>query len=203
MNKAKINLSIKEGFASKHLYEKISILETSTIKNIERGMQWVHNFIDDAVLIGGTSVVNYLKEGRDLTPDVDFLVKDISNLENKLNTAKLRFSFLRDSNGRNIGITVPEFNIDFLDAKAGNTSLHQLILKTFNLIMIGGTNLKICNPELLVIMKFEVGREKDLNDGFKILKAGVINKLTYLNYVNLLKNDLMEYESIKTYVELV
>jgi len=199
----KFNLTLKENYTSENLFNKISILEYSTIDNFSDGMSWVENNEIQGVLIGGTAVVNYLKSGRDLTPDIDYLVSNLNDVKTKLEKDNIDFKPIKDSKLGNIGITVPKFNIDFLDSKIGNKAINELILKTFTRTKIGGEDINIINPELLIIMKLNLGRTKDINDGFELLKSNKIDKKTYIKYVDLLKNHLDDYESLKSYAELI
>jgi hypothetical protein len=52
-------------------------------------------------------------------------------------------------------------------------------------------------------MKFELGRDKDTDDGFALLTSGKLNKDTYIEIVTGLKNYLEEYESLLSYAELI
>jgi hypothetical protein len=48
-------------------------------------------------------------------------------------------------------------------------------------------------------MKLELGRDKDIKDGFTLIQSSILNKSDYLKYVEMLKNSLIDYESIKGY----
>ena len=69
--------------------------------------------------------------------------------------------------------------------------------------MIGGVNVKIINPELLAIMKLELGRDRDIEDGLSLLNSGKLNKDKYLEYLNELKHSLSDYESIYSYKNFI
>jgi hypothetical protein len=110
---------------------------------------------------------------------------------------------LRDGNNTNLGITVPSFNIDFIDSNKGNKSLNKIILKLKITTVIGGITVPIIRPELLAIMKLELGRTKDIEDGFELLKSSKINKEKYLKILNTLKNNLNDYESLESYSAMI
>jgi len=197
------NLLNENTFSSKNLFNKISLLEISTIDNMSIGMDWVHNNNINLALVGGTAVVNYLSSGRDLTPDVDYLVDNINDVKNKLKKDNISFSDLKSHNGGNLGITVPKFNIDFLDSSVGSKALNKMILLTKTKTNIGGTSVPIIIPELLAILKLDLGRTKDIEDGFALLTSGKLNKENYLKLVNGLKNNLSDYESLLGYAEMI
>lgn len=197
------NLLNEELFTSKNLCEKICLLEISTIENMSIGMDWVHQNNINLALVGGTAVVNYLKSGRDLTPDVDYLVDNINDVKKKLNTDNIKFSDLKSHNGGTLGITVPKFNIDFLDSNVGNKLLNKMILMTKTKTNIGGVSVPIIIPELLTILKLDLGRTKDINDGFALLMSGKVKKNDYIKLVNGLKNSLSDYESLIGYADMI
>ncbi len=202
MVNTRFKLTLKEGFTSSNLHRKISILEISTLKSMSEGMSWVKDNIN-GVLVGGTAVVNYLQSGRELTPDVDYLVSNINDVKKKLTDANISFTPLKSSNGSTLGITVSKFNIDFLDPNVGNKSLNALILKTKKQTSIGGISVDIIIPELLAILKLELGRRKDINDGFELLQSGSVNKDLYTKLVESLKKYLNDYESLISYKDLI
>ena len=115
-----------------------------------------------------------------------------------LDNEVISYQPLRSSN-EEIGITVEMFNTDYLDSNTVNPTLNRLILTTYKIGNIGGYSVKIINPELLAIMKLELGRDKDIKDGFTLIQSSILNKSDYLKYVEMLKNSLIDYESIKGY----
>lgn len=193
---------IKENFHSENLYNKLMLLESSQIKEIFDGLKWTTENYKDAVIIGGTAVVHYLNKGRNLTPDIDFLVNDISDLKTKLDSHNIRYSPIIGDKGA-IGITVEKFNTDFLSVNSGNAVVNKLILKTAKTTNVGGYNVKIASPELIAIMKFELGRDKDTDDGFALITSGILNKDLFSKIVNELKNYLSDYKSLVSYIELL
>lgn len=190
---------IKENYSSINLFEKINILNEEDIRNIEKGLNWVVNNAPNAVLVGGTATVHYITGARDLTPDLDFMVNDVESIKTKLSYDDIRFSELNPGYEEPLGITVEEFNTDFLDKNTQNTKLNELILRTPVVGKVGGHDVKIINPELLAIMKFDVGRKKDLEDALKILGSGKIDKNKYVEYLRILKPTLDDYESMYSY----
>jgi predicted nucleotidyltransferase len=194
---------IKEGFDSINLFDKVSLLNERQIAKISLGIEWTFNNYPSAVLIGGTALIHYVENSRDLTPDIDFMIDDISDLKLILEENDVQFGDLKSGNIGLLGINVDEFNVDYLDSNMGNVALNKLVLKTFKIANIGGFQVKIINPELLAIMKTELGRDKDLNDAFALLASGKLNKDYYLRLANSLKNHLSDYESIVSYVEMI
>jgi predicted nucleotidyltransferase len=170
---------------------------------ISAGLQWTITNIPDAVIIGGTALIHYLSGGRDLTPDLDFMVADLSTVKAKLEAVDILYKALRSGNVGLLGISVIDFNTDYLDSNVGNVTLNKMILKTAIPAKIGGQQVKIIKPELLAIMKIELGRDRDITDGFALLQSGRLDKNTYLQYVQALKGKLQDYESLIGYAEML
>lgn len=188
---------------TKDLVENLTLLEISTLDQLTKGMLWIKENNIDGVIIGGTAVAYYIGKSRTLTPDIDYLVTNINSLKNKLTDSDLDFEILKGYDSENLGIFSNDFNIDFLDSSRNTPELYSLILKDYNTITIAGESFKIISPELLTIMKLNLGREKDLNDGFTLLKSGKLNTDKYIKYVDLLKSKLEDYESIKSYSDII
>ena len=199
----KNSLYIQENYCSRNLWEKVNLLTEEQIGNIKRGLEWTVNNFPNAVLIGGTATVHYITSARDLTPDLDFLVNDIGLVRTRLSRDSISFERLYVGGEKSLGLVVEEFNTDYLDANVGNVKLNRLILTTPNTGNIGGYQVKIINPELLAIMKFELGRDRDINDAFLLLSSGKINIDNYKKYANELKGTLQDYESIIAYKTLI
>ena len=199
----KKNLLLKENYDSENLWKKINVLTEQQINNMNLGLEWTTTNLPNAVLIGGTATVYYIKSARDLTPDLDFLVNDIESVKSKLHQDEISFERLYVGTEESLGLVVDEFNVDYLDSNVGNVRLNQLILQTPNTANIGGYQTKIINAELLAIMKFELGRDKDINDAFALLSSGKVNIIKYKSYVNKLKDTLQDYESIIAYKALI
>lgn len=194
---------LKENYTSKNLFKKINLLTEEQIKVISLGLKWTSQNLPNAVLIGGTATVYYITGARNLTPDLDFMVYDINAVKTKLSYDNIEYHNLNVGSGNVLGITVKLFNTDYLDAEMGNIKLNNLILETPINGIIGGYNVKIINPELLTIMKLNLGRERDINDGFSLLTSGKVNKEKFKKYLYLLKDSLEDYESIKEYINLI
>jgi len=193
---------LKEEFGSVNLYEKMSLLSESQVNEIYKGIEWTIKNYYSAVIIGGTAVVYYLTKGRSLTPDIDFLVEDIDDLKSKLFDDSIYFSPIVGDKG-SIGVTVETFNTDYLDINAGNAAINKLILKTYKTVKVGGYAVKMIIPELLAIMKIELGRNKDIEDGLSLITSKTLNKEVYLKLVNGLKKYLKDYESLISYVDIL
>ena len=194
---------IKENYTSQNLFEKVNLLTEEQINTISIGLDWTVNNLFGAVLIGGTATIHYISGTRELTPDIDFIVGNIESIKTKLSVNNISFKELNAGYSFSLGITVNEFNTDYIDAGVGNTRLNQLILQTPIKGTIGGYMVNIVNPELLAIMKLNLGREKDINDGFALLSSGKVDRNKYISYLHLLKDSLEDYESIMMYKNLI
>ena len=85
----------KEGFDSPNLFEKMSLLTERQITEIFNGVRWTLKNCKSAVVIGGVALAHHLKESRDLTPDIDFLVDDMDELKLKLDRDNILYSSKR------------------------------------------------------------------------------------------------------------
>lgn len=196
-------LLLRENYDSQNLWQKISVLSEEQHVGIANGLDWTVKNIPSAVLIGGTAVVHYIKGARDLTPDLDFLVGNIGSVRNKLAIDGIQYQELNPGYSEPLGLTVEMLNTDYLDAQAVNPRLNQLILQTPVTANIGGRQMRIINPELLAINKFETGRDKDVNDAFALLNSGKVNKDRYRDYLRNLKPVLQDYESMVSYMNFI
>lgn len=194
---------VKVNYSSENLFNEITRLTIGQVQQIAAGFRWTAEKCPGAVLIGGTATVNYLNGKRQLTPDIDFMAQDIPTIRSLLGEARIGFRELNPGRVHSLGITVSSFNADYINADAGHVLLNRLILSTFQTTRIGGLNVKVINPELLAIMKLDLGREQDLNDGFALLKSGILKKSTYAGYLYDLRNDIKDYESLTAYSELL
>lgn len=196
-------LLLKENYTSHNLFEKINLLTEEQVNAISKGLKWTVENIPSAVLVGGTATVHYITGARDLTPDLDFMVRDIESVKTKLSYDNVRFELLDVGYDYALGVTAPEFNTDYLDGQEGNVTLNNLILQTPVQGMVGGYTIRIINPELLAIMKLNLGRERDMNDGFALLSSGKVNRDKFKTYIYQLKNSLQDYEAIEMYKTLI
>jgi predicted nucleotidyltransferase len=194
---------LKENYSSPNLFNKINLLNEEQISKISKGIGWTLKYYPSAVLIGGTALVYYLHGGRNLTPDLDFMVDNLSKLKNILDDQDILYRPVRDVYNNVMGITVDEFNVDYLDSSIDNPILNKLILLSSRQGIIGGYRVKIINPELLAIMKLELSRQKDIEDGFALIQSGILNKENYLKYLKILKNTLQDYEALLGYAEML
>ena len=195
---------LSENYDSKNLFDKISILSESFKNQVRDGFDWVNQNCPNCILIGGTAVVHYLQGGRDLTPDVDFLVSDTNSIKKMLDRDGHKYSPLLGTNGESIGITAPLFNMDFLSKGSGK--FDDIILANSNKkIKVGGIEVRVVEPEFLAIMKLGNGRDKDLDDAFALLQSGSVDKSTYLNYLEKCKNvlDRDDYDTFLGYAEII
>lgn len=196
-------LVLKENFTSSNLWEKMNLLTEEQKQSIARGLDWTVKNAASAVLVGGTAVVHYISNARDLTPDLDFMVHDVDSIRTKLVFDGFNYIELNPGYAEPLGITVEQLNTDFLDAQVGNPSLNNLILQTPVMGNVGGREVRIINPELLVINKFESGRDKDVQDAFALLSSGKVDRNKYVNYLSQLKSSLQDYESMVSYKNFI
>jgi hypothetical protein len=196
-------LLLKENFSSENLWKKVNMLTEEQLNKISTGLDWTVSNIPSAVLVGGTAVIHYITGARDLTPDLDFLVKDIDIVKSKLSYDNLRFGELNPGYHEPIGITADDLNTDYLDPEAVNPTLNRLILQTSIKGVVGGHGVNIINPELLAIQKIDLSREKDVNDGFKLLSSGKVNRAKYVSYLNQLKSSLNDYDGLISYKNFI
>jgi hypothetical protein len=194
---------IREHFESSNLYDKFALLEASQAMQVVSGIQWVADAGIDAVLVGGTAVVHYLRGGRALTPDADFLVPDIDALTRTLDEDNIRFDDIVGVDGGVIGVTAIDHNTDFLDSLKGNRALNRVILATAGTALVAGRNVRIIAPELLTILKLDLGREKDVADGFALLVSGKLDRQKYDHYVEALRSSLQDGQAIAAYSDLI
>lgn len=197
------NILLKENYTSENLWKKISVLTEEQKSGIALGLEWTVNNIPSAVLIGGTAVVHYIKTARDLTPDLDFLVRDLNQVKEQLENSGIAYSELNPGYEQPLGITVNELNTDYLDPNVGNKELNNLILSTPTKANVGGYQLNIINPELLAIHKFESGRDKDVQDALALLRSGHVDKEKYKKFLEQLRSTLTDYESMKEYTYFI
>jgi len=182
----RVNLSNIKLFDSETLFHEMAILNPAAIAKTQSALQFIHQHEIPGVLIGGMAVSHWTVD-RHLTPDVDFLTNHVAQLKNILSQEKMPFSPLV-SDGAFSGIQVPALDADFLDAHDGNEPFNQYILKTSKQTQIGGVSFQIIDPAVLTIMKFTLGRNKDTEDAFNLLK--MVDKDALKGHLKALKDHL-------------
>jgi len=199
------NLFERSGFDSEHLYhEFMAIVEPAIRDKMIYGLLWLDENNIDAVLVGGAAVIHYLSANRSLTPDLDFLVRDLEKVKNLLESQNISYSPLIQSNGGDpIGITVGQFNLDLLDVNECNSRLNRYVMETSDKALVASVSLRIINPEALIILKFELGRDKDDDDAFALLKSGRLNKERYFKAIRDLRPCLKPSVDIISYGNLI
>ena len=164
----RIELFNECGYTSKNLYEQISLLTEEQQKAIQSGFAWIqqNGFQDDVVVIGGTAVASHVPGGRKLTPDLDILVKSLSPFTELFHQQKINYESIADSamvaSLSFSGITVDVFNADFMMWQ--NRRLNSLVFSTAVRQNIGGVNWRVIDSALLMCMKSQTGRQKDMED---------------------------------------
>lgn len=182
----------RDKFQSPTLFKEMAVLRPNAISKIRQAFEFIHSNNIKGCLIGGIAVSHYIAD-RPLTPDVDYMVENISALTNILQTNNMQFHSLGHMTDSYEGIGVPQIDTDFLDAHKGKVHLNEYIIRTAITTVVGGTSVSIINPEVLTIMKFDIGRSKDLEDAFKLLK--ITNKDNLRTHLNALKGDLTEIDA--------
>ena len=153
-----------------------------------------NGFQDECVLVGGMAVAHWT--ARTITPDVDFLCKNIEAVKAALSKEKVEFLPITFANpGTTGGLTVFSFNADFLDPEESNSAVNMNIIDSAAPSMIAGMRINVADPAALAIQKFVTGRSKDIDDGFKLLAVCDLSKLKVM--LKKLKNDLPEAMSAK------
>jgi predicted nucleotidyltransferase len=198
-----VDLRDGSGYDSERLFTEVQNIQPELINKLERGLQWIKDNNIHCVVVGGTAVVQYVSGARDLTPDIDFLVADFANLVNASKRDELTTSPIALMVDPAEGITIEEFDMDFMDAKTGNVKFHQYIIQTARQARIGGATLNIISPEVLAIMKFNLGRDKDDSDAFLLLQSGKMTQEAYLKAISDLSGSLRDEESLKLYAQMI
>ena len=157
------------------------------------GFSWIKAHVPNAVLIGGCAVVHYLSpdSDRELTPDMDMMVDDTDSIRERMDSQGIKYTEL----SHHLGLLVQDFNVDLLDASRGNVELNKTIVNSAIAFTIDGILIRVISPELLVIMKIELSRQKDIDDAYILLQSGSLSETKYNYYVDLLKDHLTEYDT--------
>ena len=178
-----VNLGNSNAFSAENLFNKVQLLSATDIQKMEHGILWIHKNLNNAILIGGTAVVNYLHSGRNLTPDLDFLCNNFESLTPILEFNNLVYHNLYDFNNQEIGITIPSLNIDILNKKSVHFILNKFIFKDYSTTIIGNIDCKIISVELLIIQKIMLCRNKDLDDAIALIQANNLNHSKINSYI--------------------
>lgn len=160
----------KANFDSATLLKEMRKQTPSALDKIYQTFTFIveNDFQDECVLVGGMAVAHWLS--RAITPDVDFLCRNINAVKAMLSKKKISFSPITFANlGTTGGLTVSSFNADFLDPRAANMPVNMNIIDSATPSMIAGMIILVADPAALAIQKFVTGRMKDLDDGFNLL----------------------------------
>lgn len=198
-----VDLRDGSGYDSERLFNEIQTIQPELLNKLELGLQWIKDNNIHCVVVGGTAVVHYVEGARDLTPDIDFLVANYASLLNAAKRDNLTISPIALMVDPVNGITIQEFDMDFMDSQTGNVKFHKYLIQTARKARIGGATLNIASPEVLAIMKFSLGRDKDDSDAFLLLQSGKINKEDYLKSISDLSGTLKDEDSLKMYAQMI
>jgi hypothetical protein len=193
----------KSAFDSENLFNEIVKLNGPQQLDIRNGLEWIIKNNIKAVLIGGMAVAHYLPVPRSLTPDTDFLIKDMESIKDLLNYEELEWRVLKIFYTDELGIRLPKFNMDLLDDTKGNQKLHELIFQHSKTGKIFGLDIPIISPEYLVLMKLAAARPKDERDAFDLLLSGTVNKAEYLKAIYALRGSITDNEGWSLYGEMI
>jgi predicted nucleotidyltransferase len=171
-----VDLSSKYLTDSKTLFQEMAVLNPNAINKIQSALQFLIDNHVNAVLIGGMAVAHWTTD-RKLTPDVDVLTNEMSRIEQILNQNNIEYQPLAQV-GNFAGIQVPRFDLDVLDANKGNSQFNQYVIHTARPARIGGVGFKVIDPDVLCIMKFDLTRQRDTEDAFKLLGSGNVRLRT-------------------------
>ena len=186
----------KANFDSATLLREMRKQTPSALDKIYQAFAFVaeNEFQDECILVGGMAVAHWLS--RTITPDVDFLCKNIEAVKAALSKEKVEFLPITFANpGTTGGLTVPSFEADFLDPDASNSAVNMNILDNAAPSIIAGMRINVADPAALAIQKFVTGRTKDLDDGFKLLAVCDKSKLKIM--LKKLQRDLPEEMSAR------
>jgi hypothetical protein len=194
---------LMEDFSSLSLYQEMAIQSQNAIDKIKKSFEFVKRNNLNCTLIGGMAVAHHVH--RSITPDVDFLCPNIESVKNAAQKENLDIKpvFYADLNQIG-GYQIEELDTDFLDANKGNKKINQKILQHAITANVAGFQLSISEPTTLAIQKFITGRNKDIDDGFKLLKLTDKNLLKSL--LKELKNNLgsnIDAKSIWSYAQFM
>ena len=162
----------KANFDSATLLKEMRKQTQSALDKIYQAFAFVaeNEFQDECVLVGGMAVAHWAT--RTITPDVDFLCRNIEAVKAALLKEGVEFLPITFANlGTTGGLTVPSFNADFLDPAGSNVPVNMNILSNAESSLIAGMHINVADPAALAIQKFVTGRTKDLDDGFKLLSV--------------------------------
>lgn len=186
----------KANFDSATLQREMRKQTTSALDKIYQAFAFVaeNEFQDECILVGGMAVAHCTH--RTITPDIDFLCRNIGAVKASLSKDGIDFSPVTFANlGTAGGFTVSSFNADFLDPEASNSAVNMNIFDSAVPSLIAGMTILVADPASLAIQKFVTGRTKDLEDSFKLL--AVCDKAKLKVMLKTLKNDLPEAMSAK------
>jgi len=168
----------KANFDSATLLKEMRKQTPSALSKIHKTFTFIieNNLQNECILVGGMAVAHWLS--RAITPDVDFLCRNINAVKAMLSKKKISFSPITFANlGTTGGLTVSSFNADFLDPEESNSAVNMNIIDSAAPSMIAGMRINVADPAALAIQKFVTGRSKDIDDGFKLLAVCEFSKL--------------------------
>ena len=168
----------KANFDSATLLKEMRKQTPSALSKIHKTFTFIieNNLQNECILVGGMAVAHWLS--RAITPDVDFLCRNINAVKAMLSKKKISFSPITFANlGTTGGLTVSSFNADFLDPEESNSAVNMNIIDSAAPSMIAGMRINVADPAALAIQKFVTGRSKDIDDGFKLLAVCELSKL--------------------------
>jgi hypothetical protein len=165
-----LNLLNEYGYDSPGLYLEIVALSDTQVKRTQKGLTWVlgHGLQDKLVIVGGTAVAFHAAP-RPLTPDLDFVCQNVTEVASLL--AADGITPVTQLNPQHppvgAGIHAEPFDTDFMTLT--DPRLFPLVLSTSVPGRLGGGTFRFVSAPMLFAMKNMTGREKDLADAVKLL----------------------------------
>lgn len=201
---AEVDFSNPDGFSSMRLFTEVAALSPNIQSRLQTGVGWIAKHQIPCCLVGGAAVLHYVAGSRPLTPDLDFLVPDITIVVQKAQQDGLAMARLNGTLSPPVtGITIEEFSIDFIDAKTGNVKLNRYILSTAKPTMVGGATIQVISPAVLTVMKLSLGRDKDDNDAFLLLQSGTFTKQEFKKALQDLRGAIEDPASMWSYSYMI
>jgi len=192
-----------EIISSELLEDAISKLSLSSQKPILDGLTWFskNGLLKNLVMIGGCAVATYCPE-RALTPDFDLVANDLDRIIERLEKEDLEHKPLFTHSL--IGYQIPTYNVDIIKPSYGN-DLINFAFKYCHIVELKSIKVRVIIPELLLIIKILLGREKDLNDAFRLVESKALSIEKYNQLLDLLFNDRLnpDYVLLKSYSSLI
>jgi len=188
------------------LDDALSKLSPTEYNQISEGLEWLskNRVLNNLIMIGGCSVATYCSN-RALTPDFDFVVQphDFHKIVELLEYEGMEYKPLVTN--ELIGYQIPDFNIDFIINSVERKESLNFAFRFYNKMDLNSFEVKVIMPELLLTIKLLLGREKDLDDAFRIIASNVVAQDKYNQLIDLIYKNTrnQEFEILHSYSSLL